>query len=765
MARDRRKKATGPRPRRWVRWLLRAAIAGVALAVVGAIVIAAMFYHYGRDPKLQLVRLDRYRPKAVTRVFDRKQRLIAELAAERRTVVPYKRIPKLVVQAVVSAEDADFFTHRGLDYTGMLRAFLANLRAGRFVQGGSTITQQVVKTFFLTPERTIKRKMQEVLLARRIESELGKKQILHLYLNQIYFGHGRYGVQEASRFYFGKNVEQLGLAEAAMLAGLPQAPERLSPLKHPKRAKRRQIYVLGEMARNSYISREVEKTVAKEPLRVVRHNQPYLNQSPEVIDLVRSQLVAAYGEDRLSTMGKAIHTTVDVELQMAAREAVRVGLRAIDARHGYRGRIRRVRPKRRARLLRRLARRQKRIVEGRQYLALVRSVDDKRQQVVADIGDRAVKVNVDNARYNPQQHAPSKRFAGGDLIRIRARGQAFTFDPGPQAAMVVLEPKTGDVLAMVGGYDFSPGGFNRAVRATRQPGSAFKPIVYAAALDTGRYTPATIVDDAPVVFKGWEPRNFDGKYRGPIRLRVALAHSINTVAARLINDVGVAPVRRLATELGISTPLGEDLSLALGSSGVRVIDLAAAYAALANGGERIEPRYILRVASQPVKATPARRVLRPAVVHVLVSMMQSVVQEGTARRARRLRRPVAGKTGTTNEQKDAWFAGFTPQLAAVVWVGFDRPRSIGRRETGGRAALPIWVDFMRRALRRQPRRSFAQPPGVVVHRIDPKTGLLAHAEATDAIEEVFVQGTQPKEHARPPDQVDPSTILMDTAVP
>jgi len=368
-------------------------------------------------------------------------------------------------------------------------------------------------------------------------------------------------------------------------------------------------------------------------------------------------------------------------------------------------------------------------------------------------------------RYNPQADAPSRRFRPGDLIRVVAEGDHYRYDAGPQAAMVVMAPESGEVLAMVGGYDFVPGSFNRATDARRQPGSSFKPLLYAAALDSGKFTAASIVDDAPVVIGKWEPKNFEGTYRGPVRLRLALAHSINTIAARLIEAVGVDPVRKLATELGIHTPLGTDLSLALGTSEVKPIELATVYCGVANGGRRVEPQYIQRIGKESMRRPEPRQVLRPEVAFVLTSMMQSVVQEGTATLARQLRRPVAGKTGTTNSQKDAWFVGFTPQMVAVVWVGFDDAHSLGRRETGGRAALPIWVRVMKQALKSHPKLPFRQPAGVVVQRIDPGTGLLASDGATDVLEEYFVAGTEPKETAPAPDQVNPDTILMSPDLP
>jgi penicillin-binding protein 1A len=764
----------------WRRLLLRLFILGVLLGLLGGAGFVGLFYYYSTDSRLpRIFSIQDYTPKLVTRILDRNGQLISELSQERRTVVPYRKMPPLLIKAVLSAEDSEFFKHSGLNYLGMLRAFFVNLRAGRFAQGGSTITQQVVKTFFLSPERTIRRKVQEVILARRIETELSKEEILYLYLNQIYLGHGRYGVQEASRFFFGKDVDKLGIGEIALLAGLPQSPERLSPLKHPDQAKRRQLYVLGRMAALGHLSADAARKVGEASIEVVKNVRPYFNESPEFVDRVREDLVKTFGEEKLSTMGLTVTTTLDAKLQAAAREALQVGLRALDARQGYRRAASHVEGKKLARTLERLKKEQEKIEEGRRYRAIVASVDDQKDELVVDLGVRKGRVLLsDDQRYNPQGDAASKRFAAGDLVWVRAekiaeegagpeeaKEERLRFDGGPQGALVVIDPRTGDLLALVGGYEFEAGEFDRALRARRQPGSAFKPVVYAAALDSGKVTAATILEDAPVVIGTWSPKNYDGTYRGHVRLREALAHSLNTVAARLIDQVGVEPVRSLAASLGVSSPLGKDASLCLGTSEVTPLELARVYATIANGGARIEPAYLLKIGAQVVRRTEPKPALRPEVAFVLTSLMRSVVEEGTGRLAKKLRRPVAGKTGTTNSQVDAWFAGFSPQLVAVVWVGFDDNRPLGKGETGTRAALPIWVRFMQEALKGKPRLPFKQPPGVVVQRIDPATGLLAPEGATDVLEEYFVQGTEPKEVARPPDQVSPDTILMNPSPP
>lgn len=750
---------------RLILWLLGLGALG---ALLGGLALVGALLYYGADPRLpRITSLRDYRPRLLTTIVDRHGALLGELGQERRTVVPLERMPPLLVKAVVAAEDAAFFQHRGLDYFGMLRALGANLRAGHFVQGGSTITQQVVKTFFLTPERTIRRKIQEVLLAQRLEQELGKPEILALYLNQIYFGHGRYGVQEASSFFFGKDVGEIGLAECALLAGLPQAPQRLSPLRHPERAKRRQVYVLRRMAELGFISPQVAQRLTAEPIRVVRRKRPYLGVAPEMVDLARQRLLEAFPAERFDSLGLRVQTTLDGALQANAREALRSGLEALDARHRWHEAKRALSAAQQRRWRQRVGRRQgQQGAAGAEVEALVLAVDDRRRVLQVDLGPRSAEVSVEDPRYDVAGAPLSGRFVVGALVRLRVGdAERLVFDPGPQGALVALDPRSGDVLALVGGYDNQPGDFNRATSALRQPGSAFKPFVYAAAIDSGRYTAASLLEDAPAVYGSWAPRNFEDAYLGPVRLRYALAHSLNSVAVRLLDEVGVAPVRELARRLGITSALGDDLSLALGSYGVRPLELASAYAAFANGGRRLEPRMISRLGASAIAPAEAQPVLRPEVAYVVQNLMQSVVKEGTATGALALGRPVAGKTGTTNDHKDAWFVGFTPQLLVAVWVGFDNPRPLGRGETGGRAALQIWLRVMREALRLEPRLPFPQPPGVVQQRIDPRTGLLAGPDAVDALDEVFVQGTEPQEQAPSADEVDPGTVMMDGPTP
>ena len=802
-------------PWRWLRRALGLAILG-GLAAFGGVV--ALFVYYGGDANLPSVEsLRDYRPKQVTRVFDRHGVVIGEMGAEKRTFVPYAEIPKDLVNAVVAAEDADYWNHAGFDYRGMLRAFIENVLRGRKAQGGSTITQQVVKTFLLSPERTVRRKVQEIILARRLSQKLTKEQVLELYLNQINYGHGRYGCEEAARFYFGKSVRDTNLAEDALLAGLPQSPERLSPRKHPDAAKNRQRYVLGQMSARGYIDRATAERLAAEPIRLSKEISGTSRQAPEALDLVNrflaeraSSTTAGGGApsappatspatvEPAVPAGLNVETTIDARLQVLARQSLERGLEELDARQGYRAAVGHVSGK---------ALQQQRALlaalrEGKNppqiYEGIVAAVERDALQprlgkLTMDLGG-AVVGQVDLAfepRYTKVGKPLVDLLVPGDLVRVRLAPErerresprdpraseaqpgdpkpggdrpAAAADPlplalemGPQAAMVVLEPASRDVLALVGGYDFHIGGFDRSGRAQRLPGSAFKPVLYAAAIESRRFTAASVLNDAPDVYDRWKPQNYEKEeFRGPVRLRTALAHSINTVAIKLLEQVGVPATKEMAARVGILAPIPDDvgLSLALGTFAIHPIDLANAYATFAAGGVRAATRLITKVGGQPVAVPPGAApvaAITPEVAFIVVSMMRSVIQEGTAAAAApRLRRPAAGKTGTSNAMRDAWFVGFTPDLLAAVWVGFDDQRKLGQGEAGARTALPIWIDFMTKALAGRPVRDFAQPPGVVVQRIDKATGMLpapGREMGPDSMDEVFLEGTAPTEVA------------------
>ncbi len=770
-----------PRQRRRIgRVLLWIFLGGLGMVTVGAATLAAMFWIYGSDPNLpRLSNLKDYRPKQKTQILASDGKLVGELYVERRSFVPIDQISPTMVNAVIDAEDADFRTHEGISIVGMARAFWVNLRSGRARQGGSTITQQVVKTFVLSPEKTVKRKIQELILARRLEQTLTKDEILTLYLNQIYFGHGRYGVEEAARFYFGKPAIELNPGEAALLAGLPQSPERLSPIKHPDAAKGRQTYVLEQLVHRGHLpAAEAQKWIDR-PIEIVRSPEPYLDVAPEFVDAVKRELEKRYGTEEAATLGLTVKTTLDVGLQKAARASLEKGLRELDGRQGYRGPIERLKPEKAVDRLKLLAKKLAGATPraGETYEAVVTEVSDADKTLVVDLGGWRGAVLLEgpaDERINPDGKKPTERFQAGDVVRVRTdaslpkpKGRidgAVALELGPQAAMVVIDPVTRNVLAMVGGYDYELGGFNRALRAKRQPGSAFKPILYATALDTGQYTPASIVNDAPEVYDLWKPKNYErGSFLGPVRLRFALAHSINTVAIRVMHEVTPPRVVDTAHALGIDEELPAEMSLALGSGVVTPIEFINALAAFAAGGRYAPPVIIQSIGGAPEPAAEPRQALRPEIAFLTASMMRSVVEEGTATTAKKLGREIAGKTGTSNAAKDAWFVGFTPDLVAGVWVGFDDLRPLGKGEAGGKAAVPIFVDFMKVALKTRPPRTFNPPPGVVTARIDKRTGLLAAPgePESDTMDEVFLEGTAPTQSAPSQGEVDPSNFVLE----
>lgn len=791
----RRPRPGGPRTKKQIaltilKWgAISALVAGALMSVV----IAIMFWHFGRDlPTVDA--LKSYHPKQVTRVATRDGKVVGEIYTERRTFVEYEQIPPLLVHAVLAAEDADFFQHEGIDYWGMLRALFVNVKSGKTRQGASTITQQVVKGLLLTPERTLKRKFQEIILARRLEKKLTKEQILTLYLNQIYFGGGRYGVQEAARYYFGKDLAQLNPGEAALIAGLPQSPENLNPRKskNSDAAKTRQVYVLREMHKRGYLSAEEADKWAKEPIAIVGDPFPSMGLAPEWVEVARQELLTRYDAEALDHLGAVVVTTLDEPMQALATEALRAGLRAVDERQKYGRVVRKVAVDKIDLELAKLARRlpKKGPAAGERYDAVVREVHDEDREVVVDLGSWQASVLLgDRAdeRRNPDGKKPSQRFARGDVVRVvvpavREKGtagpddeevrapshskRAVELEPGPEGAVVVLDPRTREVLAMVGGYDARVAGYNRATMAKRQAGSTFKPFVYAAAIDTGDYTAASIVNDAPEVYDLWKPENYKkGEHAGPVRLRYALAKSINTVAIRVTHDVGADRVADLARAMGIQAELPRTLSLALGSGEVTPLELTNAFATFAADGTYAPPRFVSKVGDEATAPAVGTEALRPDVAYVAVDMMRSVIEEGTATKARDLRLNIAGKTGTSNDARDAWFVGMTPELVIGVWVGFDEPRPLGRKEGGSTTALPVFVDLMKELKQRSPMRArkAAPPTGVIEARIDKASGLLAPdgAPAASFYTEVFLEGTAPVETAAAPGEAAADTYVLD----
>ncbi|MBN1772973.1 MAG: PBP1A family penicillin-binding protein [Deltaproteobacteria bacterium] len=790
-----------PRPPRtvWQRvrpWLLWSALGLFVLLLAGVITVAVLVDRYA-DQLPSVDDLGRnYRPPQVTRIYARDgTTVIGEIFADegRRTIVPIGRIPRVLVDAVIAAEDADFRSHAGLDWLGMVRSLIINVWKGYYAQGGSTITQQVVRTFYLGREKTLERKIKELLLARRVEQHLSKEQILSLYLNQICFGHGRYGVEEASRYYFGKPVAEVNLAEAALLAALPKGPAIYSPRVNPQKAIERRHYVLRQMARHGYVTAQQMATADAEPIRLAPEPTGTPAWAAGYVEAVRAELRARLGDLDLAKGGYTVIAALDPRLQQAAQRAAVAGLRAVDERHGYVGPLRRL-PEGQAPAPGALRLADDQTPQaGRVYLGRVTAVDDRAGTVRFRVGRALGDVRLaEFARYNPEGLPPSRFAQLGAPARVSfvrpPEGDAvgeLQLVLGPEAAVVLVDPATGEVAALVGGSSPGPGRFDRARQARRQPGSSFKPLVYLAALESRTFTAASIVNDAPVVYGNWKPQNSGrNRFLGPISLRTALARSVNVVAVKVLEQVGVDNVLDLARRLGIASTLRRELTLALGASEVTPMELTGALAVVAAGGVRREPTFVREVrrpdGTRLSLDRPAeRQVVDAGAAHVLADMLRSVIEEPAATghaAAGELGRPAAGKTGTSTAARDAWFVGFTPQWVAGVWVGFDDNHPLGAegpedgnerrprtQESGGRTALPIWLELMKAAHAGLPIRPFARPAGVTTALVDPATGLLAAGDTPGAREELFLDGTVPQQSAPPAGQQDATDFALGEA--
>ncbi|VEN73640.1 Penicillin-binding protein [Candidatus Desulfarcum epimagneticum] len=724
--------------------------------------------------------LSDYRPNVVTTVYSDDGRKIAEFFKERRIVIPLSEMSRNLKDAFVAAEDAKFYQHEGLDYYSIVRAFFRNIRAGAIVQGGSTITQQVARSFFLSPEKTYMRKIKEAVLARRIERTFSKSDILFLYLNQIYLGHGAYGVEAAAENYFGKPAIRLTLAECAMLAGLPRAPSRYSPFRFPKRAEKRRVYVLKRMAEEGYITRDESKEAMEEKIEARARKNLYIEEVPFFTEYARREVEKKYGANALYKEGLNIYTTVSVEAQKAARKAVEKGIRALDKRQGYRGPLSHVSEPDMASFLLEMKESfdKNSLKKGDIVKGVVTAIHDESGVVTVRMGDDsgeipfsemkwARKPDPETSRHAAAIKSPREALSEGDVILVRIRGRsgekwalALEQTPEAESAVLCMEARTGFVKAMVGGRDFRESQFNRAIQSRRQPGSAFKPIIYSAALDKG-YTPASMFIDSPVVYHDeerdftWKPKNYGEKFHGPTLLREALALSRNVVTIKILKDIGIDYVIDYAREMGVKSPISRDLSIALGSSGMSLLEIVNAYSVFPNQGLLVEPVFITRIENRHGETleeteTRSRPVIDESTAYIMTSLLESVVKNGTGHRVKALGRPVAGKTGTTNNLFDAWFVGFTPDYVTGAWVGFDGERPIGHDETGSRAAAPIWLDFMKKILRDKPVKIFSVPEGVVFSKIDAETGLLPIPETRKTIFECFKEGTIPTEYSKKP---------------
>jgi penicillin-binding protein 1A len=771
-------------------------VLGVFLLVTGLLAClgAAGLYWY-LAPKLPPIdSLKDVQLQEPLRVYSRDGRLIAEFGEKRRTPLKFAQIPDIMVKAVLAAEDERFYQHPGVDWQGLTRAVVHVLRTGEKGPGGSTITMQVARNFFLGREKTYLRKLNEILLALKIEKELSKDEILELYFNKIFLGHRAYGVEAAALVYYGSRLDELTIAQTAMIAGLPKAPSRFNPIVNPERAIARRNYVLGRMRELDDISEEQYQAALAAPVTARLHGLSVEVEAPYVAEMVRAYVEGLLGDDAY-TAGYRVYTTIDSHLQEAANQALRKNLLAYDQRHGFRAPEFHVN----------LSDPQVTVdgvladipVTAGLLPAVVVGVEDKMVTAYAKVfgeiqipwkGIEWARAYVDENRRGPALESAHDVLQRGDVVRVQLQedGWRLVQVPDVEGALVALDPNDGAITALSGGFDFYRSKFNRATQAQRQPGSNFKPFIYSAALEHG-FTPASIINDAPVVFDDpgleavWRPENYSGKFFGPTRLRVALYKSRNLVSIRLLRAIGIDFALDYLRRFGIDVDrIPHDLSLALGSGSVTPLEMARGYAALANGGFLVKPYFVDRIEASDgslwYQADPLRvckscdeeeaglvnmapnpdldqvvladdddggrahapRVLSPQNVWLMNSMMRDVITSGTGRRALRLKRSdLAGKTGTTNDQQDAWFSGFNQGLVAVTWVGFDQLGPLGRRETGAGAALPMWIDFMRVALDGVPEEPLAQPNGLVTVRIDPETGLLASASQPGAVFETF----------------------------
>jgi len=773
------------------------------LALLGALGVACCYVFL--EPSLPSVEAMRNIDFQVPlRVYTRGGELIAQIGEERRIPVAYEQIPLVIKQAFLAAEDDRFFQHHGIDYLGVLRAVVVDVVSGDRAQGASTITQQAARRLFLSPAKTWRRKIEEAFLTYRMEHEFTKQQIFGLYLNVIFFGERAYGVAAAAETFFGKPLERISVAEAATLAGVPQAPSRYNPIANPQFAKVRRTYVLRRMRELGFIDNDTAAAANAEPVEARTHAPLNDVDAQYVAEMARLEVMRRFGA-QAETQGYKVYTTVDGRLQAAANRAVRIGLITYDRRYGYRGPANHVSIS---------ANTQPDDLEeeldeypptGVLTPAIVMSVAEKTARVyVKSLGVQTI--NWDGLSWarkdesgdlmGPPPKSAAEVLAEGDVIYVISDGQhaaQLAQVPEAQAALVALDPNDGAVTALVGGFDYFSNKYNRVTQARRQPGSGFKPFLYSAALDDG-FTPASIIPDAPIVMDGadletvWRPENSHKDFRGPMRLREALAWSRNLVSIRLLREMGTKYAIDYVTRFGFErSTLPDNLTLALGTLQATPLEVATGYATFANGGYRVQPYFIDRIegpggdvvwhaapaiaceqcAQQAsLAAVPLRnastqtldaadavrggagylpperiapRVITPQNDYLITDMMADVIRHGTGQRALVLgRTDLAGKTGTTNQSRDNWFNGFTGNLVATVWVGFDQERSLGETEEGSRTALPIWIDFMREALKGVPQKRRSMPDGLITLRISPDTGLIASAENPDAIMETFM---------------------------
>lgn len=742
----------------------------LVLLLSASLIVATLYYMEYNLPDIEA--LNTVQLQTPLQIFTQDKKLIATFGEKRRIPLPYNHIPKLLIEAVLATEDQRYFQHKGVDLVGLGRAAIQLVTTGRKLQGGSTITMQVARSFYLTRHKTFGRKLREILLAIKIENKLKKEKILELYLNKVFLGNRAYGVEAAAEIYYGKHLEHLSLDQYAMLAGLPKAPSTLNPLANPIAAKKRRDHVLQRMYDQHYIDGASYQKAISMPINASYHDLKTEIKAPYVAELVREQLEQMYG-DSIYTDGFKVNTTIDSHLQLAAANAVRNGLLEYDQRHGYRG----VRQnlgipsldnmEEWETLLRKIH-----ISNGLEPAAVVEMTDQTitvlrakgELEIIPWEGLSWARTQISADYLGPKPQKASQIVKLGDVVRINkvAKNRYYLAQiPKAEAGLVSLSPINGAILALVGGFDYQQSKFNRITSADRQPGSSFKPFIYSAALNDG-YTLATVINDAPIVIENpndntlWRPQNDTHRFYGPTRMRDALIHSRNLVSIRLLDAMGLPYAVNYLQRFGFTpAQLPPGLSLALGTALVTPLQMTQAFAVFANGGFKVVPYIIDHIhnsqdeiiySAKPLIAcpkncvktiAPAPRVISQQNAFLITSALRDVIQQGTAKLAKNLgRHDLAGKTGTTQNQVDAWFAGFNPEIVAVTWVGFDQPQSL--HEYGNQAALPIWMTYIQSALKGRGEHVFEQPPGIVSIRIDPRTGKRSSATDPDAIFEYFM---------------------------
>mgnify|MGYP001810037393 CR=1 FL=1 len=822
----------------------------VFICVFSALIGMGLYLHYSRSlPKI--IQVTDYTPKVITQVLDKNGTMIGEFYREKREITPYNKIPVMVIQAFISSEDSRFFEHKGLDFSGILRAMVKNFKSGRFSQGGSTITQQVARSLLLTSEKKISRKVKEAILASKIESHLSKEEILFLYLNQIYLGHNAYGIQSAARLYFNKDVGQLTLAESALLAGLPQAPSKWSPYTNPDKAKERQMYVLSRMVEDGYITKDSAEKAANERLKLYKNVDINLENAPYFTEFVRRYLFARYGADRVLDDGLKVYTTLDSTLQKIAQESIKQGLKNLDKKQGFRGAIAhlsnddaikkemlkihkevlesvrdyiffpeqwqefKIKTKMFAIETKKdaskddISRQQTPLDKGKDYKAIILAVNEKTQEI---------KITVGNTLGTIKKEGYSWVFSGGKLnSTVLSRGDViyvsilrpgyFAIEQMPlvEASLLSFNVDDGSINSLVGGYDYSGSEFNRAYQSKRQAGSTFKPLVYAAALDKN-YTPASIIVDSPIVYGGdesvdetWKPSNYSEQFYGDTTFRDALIFSRNIPTTKILQDIKPSYVIDYAKRMGIKSKMPDDLSLGLGSTAVSLWEMTKAFAVFASGGKKVIPFFIHKVEDrkgniveqydqanpfdavlsysiddkkeieekreaqedktpevQPaqdangkplIDLPPAGYVIPPQTAYIMNYLLKDAATRGTgAKVGAALNIPVAGKTGTSNNYTDAWFVGYTPSIVTGVWVGFDdNAKTLGSGATGAEVAIPIWIPYMKEAVKTHKVSDFEQAEGIKFMKIDGKSGKVASRFSQKVLNMPFKDGTEPKQ--------------------